>query len=137
MSDAERKQKRLDILAKINKLSKLCKCNTTCEHCDAMKELGDQLIRLSKPRKKISADGHFVLGKSDNLAGRPKKNVRRLITVDEYAFAKKRKETDAAICKRLGMARSTLALWKNANVKEISIAMQRVGLKKNVGRLAE
>ena len=136
MTDNERLEKRLAILSKVNSILKLCHCEsenfkTSCEHCEKLMPLGEQLLKLIKPRKQISTSGEITLDIERKVKERPQRLKSRPFTVEEYALAKFSGLPDEAFRKTVNVGHSTLVKWKKAHKSEIFIALNNLQIREN------
>lgn len=122
MTDNELLEKRLDILKQVDKILPLCLCNNantkhSCEHCEKLSVLGEQLLGLTKPRKVIKADGSVEKGivKDRICRYKPKE-----FTMQEYINAKVNGITDTQFATSVSMSTSSFYRWKTSNLKEIN-----------------
>lgn len=136
MTDNERLEKRLTILSQVNSILKLCHCEsenfkTSCEHCEKLMPLGDQLLKLTKPRKQISTSGEITLDVERKVKERPQKLKSRSFTVEEYALAKFSRVSDDEFRLRCNIGKNTLVKWKKAHKSEIFIALNNLQVSEN------
>ena len=122
MSDAERMEKRLAILKQVNSILKLCHCSNahikqSCEHCVKLIPLGEQLLKLTKPRKNITTSGKIV--PLENVAEKPVGKYSVSIVVEDYVKAKLNRMSDSEFYELRDVSRYSFELWKKENIIEI------------------
>ena len=131
MTDNELLEKRLEILEQVNRISSFCLCDNTntkqsCEHCEKMKSLGDQLLKLIKPRKIIKADGSVTEGV---MIERRKRSKPKEFTIEEYLLARIKGLTDTQFASTVSMGSRTFVRWKSNNLKEINRLKKKLKVK--------
>lgn len=111
---------RNETIRALKKSSRFCLCDNTkqsCEHCEEMKSLGDQLLKLIKPRKIIKADGSVTEGV---MIERRKRSKPKEFTIEEYVLARIKGFTDTQFASTVSMGSRTFVRWKSNNLKEIN-----------------
>lgn len=136
MTDNERLEKRLAILSKVNSILKRCHCEsenfkTSCEHCEKLMPLGEQLLKLTKPRKQISTSGEITMDVERKVKERPQRLKSRQFTVEEYALAKISGVSDDEFRARCNVSKNMLVKWKKAHKSEIFIALNNLQIREN------
>lgn len=131
MTDNELLEKRLEILNQVNRISPFCLCDNTntkqsCEHCEKMKSLGDQLLKLIKPRKIIKSDGTVTEGV---MIERRKRSKPKEFTIEEYVQARIKGFTDTQFASTVSMGSRTFVRWKSNNLKEINRVKKKMKAK--------
>ena len=122
LSDAQLKAKRLEILKQIDITSPLCKCDNhtrkqSCRHCKKLAILGDELIKLTRPRKRLLENG---MARSTPIKNKPIKRFPIYFTVEDYLNAKDEGLSDEAFAKQVNISRSKFYDWKKVNIDEIN-----------------
>lgn len=131
VTDNERLEKRLTILSQVNSILKLCHCSNahikqSCEHCVKLIPLGEELLKLTKPRKIIKSDGNLTLG---DVKERPFRCKSRSFTIEDYVQAKLSGSTDAQFAIEMSMSATKLYKWKTSNIIEIKHLKNKLKVK--------
>lgn len=132
MSDAERMEKRLAILKQVDRILKLCHCQNThlkqtCEHCLKLRPLGEQLLKLTKPRMDITTSGQIVPFKKK--VEKPIEKPSFSIAVEDYVQAKLNKMSDVEFYKEMNVSHHFFRYWKKRNMNEINRLKDKLKVK--------
>lgn len=122
MTDNERMKKRLAILKQVDRILKHCHCHNThlkqtCEHCIKLRPLGEQLLKLTKPRMNITTSGKITPLEKQYGAYVNKLSVS--IELEDYVKAKLEKISDGEFYEKRNVSRYGFEAWKKENITEI------------------
>lgn len=125
-------KKRLAILKQVDRILKHCHCHNThlkqtCEHCIKLRPLGEQLLKLTKPRKNVTTSGEIVPFKE--VKKEPVKPYSRPLTIDEYVQAKINKISDDEFYKQRNVTHYSFRVWKRENLNEINSLKKKLKAK--------
>lgn len=132
MTDNERLEKRLAILSKVNSILKLCHCSNahikqSCEHCAKLIPLGEQLLKLTKPRMDITTSGKIVPFREKVV--KPIEKPSFSIAIEDYVQAKLNKMSDDEFYKGMNVSHHFFRYWKKRNLNEINSLKKKLKAK--------
>jgi len=93
--------------------------------------LGEQLLKLTKPRKQISTSGEITMDVERKVKERPQRLKSRPFTVEEYALAKISGVSDDEFRTHCNVSKNMLVKWKKAHKSEIFIALNNLQAREN------
>lgn len=132
MTDNERLEKRLAILKQVDRILKHCHCHNThlkqtCEHCIKLRPLGEQLLKLTKPRMDVTTSGKIVPFREKVV--KPIEKPSFSIAIEDYVQAKLNKMSDDEFYKGMNVSHHFFRHWKKRNMNEINSLKKKLKAK--------
>lgn len=132
VTDNERMKKRLAILKQVDRILKHCHCHNThlkqtCEHCIKLRPLGEQLLKLTKPRKAITTSGKIT--PLEKQFGTYVNKFSVSIELEDYVKAKLEKISDGEFYEKRNVSRYGFEAWKKENITEIRCLTKKMKAK--------
>ncbi|MER2047290.1 MAG: hypothetical protein ABTA23_03595 [Solibacillus sp.] len=132
MTDNERMKKRLAILKQVDRILKHCHCHNThlkqtCEHCIKLRPLGEQLLKLTKPRMDVTTSGKIVPFREKVV--KPIEKPSFSIAIEDYVQAKINKMSDDEFYKGMNVSHHFFRHWKKRNINEINSLKKKLKAK--------